>query len=162
MLEKDLNRTINYSFNKLGWGFKIADPQRAVVTVSAKNPFDGFAVTQDNFVYYESKLLKGGYKAFSFSLIQEHQIKNLLRIKQVNPEALCLILLGIWERNVLYEIMAFDIMFILGRLETGKKSLLKTELLSFRVADKVVKKEKDELGKDIFNMQRVLDRIIKE
>ena len=136
MKEKDLNSIINRSFSQYGFSHKIAD---GIGGISVQNPFDGFSVMHNLPWYWESKLLKG-YKAFNFKKIEDHQIENLLKIKNGLGNNCCsLIILGVFEPRQYFDIFFFDISYIV-KLMNKKKSILKKELLELKKSDNYKKK----------------------
>lgn len=97
MQEKDFNRIVRSTIIKEnGWAFKIADPPKAMMLANRlpeQNPFDGFGILSNGKpIYWESKYLKG-LKSFNLQMIKDHQIDNLLRIKTLNKDLLCVIIL---------------------------------------------------------------------
>ena len=137
MKESDLNRIINKTFNKIGFSHKEPDPSGTEVTMTVKRPFDIFCVNNCFIAYIESKLLKG-YKAFSFSLLREHQIEGLSKINSVVPKEIygsyvyAVIAVGVWESRKFFDLYFFDISLILSLINLGKKSISKKELLKLK------------------------------
>ncbi len=142
MDEKDFNRVIISNFNRkveemrVRWGHKIADPGKFDATTTSKRPFDGFTVGE-YIIYFESKLVKNGYKAWAFDSMREHQIDNLSTIKRVaehygHEKVLPLVFVAFWESRKIYEFFVFDIDFIIKTMTTGKKSFNKKELLAWK------------------------------
>lgn len=104
-----------------------------------QNPFDGFSVMHNLPWYWESKLLKG-YKAFNFKKIEDHQIENLLKIKDgLGDNCYSLIILGVFEPRQYFDIFFFDTGYIMDRIVEGKKSILKKELLEIKENEKYKK-----------------------
>lgn len=130
MKETDLNRIIARNLNERYWGYKIPDPQQASATSSSERPFDGVGLLHDRPIYFESKFQKG-YKAFNFSHIREHQLRNLLAIKnsssdwQTHPATVLVV--GAWEARKYFHLFWFEIGFINYLIQNGKKSILKRE-----------------------------------
>jgi hypothetical protein len=123
MLERDLNRDITRLFNVHGWAHKLPDPPASVALTASPRPFDGFAAFKDFDFFYESKLIKNKIAAFSIARIEDHQFKNLLRLRELGKETA--IILGIWIARKTYQILIFDPYF----LYTFKdKSILKKQL----------------------------------
>lgn len=160
MVEADLNRIIAKNLDETAFGYKIPDPQKANAMTASKRPFDLFGETHDATVYAESKLMKGGFQAFSFSHIRPHQRENLLRINQATAHRvnrpLTLIILGVWESRKFFGLFFFDILFV-DRLmnEPGRKSILKKELEAFyeNVQYLTIKKE-------VFDVQSIQEKVI--
>jgi penicillin-binding protein-related factor A (putative recombinase) len=148
LVESDLNTFIKNSFlQDEQFAHKIADPHKSVATQASQNPFDGFAVSMNGIYFWESKLIKNEYKAFSFKLIQPHQISNLLKINRIAKEknwdhVKCLIMLGIWKAHKYCHLYAFDIEYINNLVLSGKKSITKKELLELQATNLVVIKNK--------------------
>ena len=97
MHEKDFNTIVKTTLiNEGGWAFKIPDPPKIMMNnnkLPIKNPFDGFGILPNGRnIYWESKYIKGLH-SFNLSIIEEHQIENLLKIKTLNKNNLCIILL---------------------------------------------------------------------
>jgi penicillin-binding protein-related factor A (putative recombinase) len=139
MKESDLNTIIRNSFLKKGnWCFKIPDPQGMAAMSSSKSPFDLFGLTTEYVFYWESKLIKHEYSAFSFSSIEPHQLENLKKIKDLvkgtplEPFVLTVVVLGVWIPRKSWELFIFDIDFILKEIESGNKSVKKKQLLDIR------------------------------
>lgn len=138
MKEADLNSIIRNSFLSLnGFAFKIPDPQGAVATMSVQNPFDGFAVVPGSIVYWESKLLKGDYQAFPFSSIRDHQKVYLKKIKSLAQDnkwdmVETIVPVGIWSSRKFFDLIIFDISYILYREGLGDLSVKKKELLELK------------------------------
>jgi len=137
MNEKDLNRIITATLNTIGWAHKISDDAQTFTSTGYK-PFDLFAVTSSSVIFIESKFQKG-YKAFSFEHIREHQLKNLLRIKELssNPPfqnyIFTYIILGVWIPNQEFSLFVFDPLYIeYLKTKEGKVSLLMKELKSLK------------------------------
>ena len=128
MKESDLNRDINRSFNLEYWGCKIPDPANGT---GVQRPFDGFSVLPNTPIYYESKLIRNGLYAINFKSIEEHQYANLLKIKKMLPNALCIALIGFYIPRKMYKLMVFDIDYINNRRLSGEKSIKQKELNSF-------------------------------
>lgn len=155
MKESDINTIIVNSFgeNDKYFSYKIPDPPKSVARIATERPFDGFTVRSKP-IYFETKLLKG-YQAFSFSLIKDHQLRNLDIIKRTNNEVESIIILAVWESRKYLDIYMFDILFILNRIRLGDKSVLKKELLSLE--DKYSIKVKNKL----FDAEEALSKIIR-
>ncbi len=151
MNEKKLNTIINNNFKHIGFSYKIPDPMQGV---GGQRPFDGFSVFNNKSFYWETKLLKG-YQAFSFKKIEEHQLLNLLIIKQKNQSAISLILLGVFMPYKYFDLFFFDKDFIHKLILEGKKSFLKKELLSFKERNTHLS-----IKKERFNTAMIMEKII--
>ena len=129
MQEIDLNRIIKQSFHiKNGFGYKIPDPPKAVIRVSNKRPFDGFGIYKDCW-FWESKLIKSEYSSFNFSIIKEHQLKNLTLISNLDlPNVYPVITLGYYIPNKLFRIFTFHISCINQAIDSGEKSFKKKQI----------------------------------
>ena len=97
MQEKEFNRIVRSTIIKEnGWAFKIPDPPKAMMLsnkLPEQNPFDGFGIlTNGKPVYWESKYMKG-FHSFNLDAIRDHQVDNLLKIKTLNKDLLCIIIL---------------------------------------------------------------------
>ena len=152
MNEQRLNTIINNNFKSIGFSHKIADPAQGV---GSQRPFDGFSVFNQKNFYWETKLLKG-YQAFSFGKIEEHQLLNLLLIKQKNQLAISLIILGVFIPYKFFDLFFFDINFIHKHILKGKKSFLKKELLFFKERNLFLS-----IKKEIFDIAIIMEKIIR-
>jgi penicillin-binding protein-related factor A (putative recombinase) len=134
MNEQTLNTIIKNSFSQdNNFAYKIPDPGASNALSTNKRPFDGFVIGK-NFgtVCWEAKFQRT-YKAFSFSLIQPHQIENLTKISNFKLEKVFpLIILGVWESRKYFDIFLFDINYILNLTKREKKSILFKELLELK------------------------------
>ncbi len=153
MKEKEINTIINNNFKRFGFSHKIADPMGGT---GIQNPFDGFSVMNNTCMYWETKRLVD-YQAFNFRKIEEHQIKNLKLIKDISSYTMCLIILAIWKSHKYLDLFFFDISYILyNRDILGKKSILKKELLNFKVNNKYLT-----VKKKVFDVNKIYDKVIK-
>jgi hypothetical protein len=133
MEESDLNTMIK---NSLEWGTKIPDPGASDAMTTSKRAFDGFGIGSSGIVYFESKFQKD-YSAFNFTRVYPHQIQNLvaiadLALKYNYKEVKSLLFLGVWIPRQELVLFAFTAHHIASLITSGKKSLLKKELLGFR------------------------------
>jgi len=81
--ESQLNTLIKNSIVAAGgWAFKIPDPSGLSALQSIQNPFDGFGIMRGYPIYWESKYIRT-LKSFNLQMIQDHQISNLCRIKEL-------------------------------------------------------------------------------
>lgn len=97
MQEKEFNRIVRSTIiREKGWAFKIADPPKAMMEANRlpeQNPFDGFGILSNGRpIYWESKYMKG-FHSFNLDSIRDHQISNLLKIKMLNKDLLCIVIL---------------------------------------------------------------------
>jgi penicillin-binding protein-related factor A (putative recombinase) len=151
MEETDLNRIIAKS---LHWGHKLPDPQGQEVYTASKRPFDGFGVTPNHFVYFESKFMKG-LESFNYkNRVEDHQWENLLDIKRINKLTTCVITLGIWAPRD-FKVMAFEANYLWDRMQKGIPSLKAKELQSLLDKNLFVKVEKD-----MIDIELLLSKII--
>lgn len=134
MVESDLNSIITKTFNEDpegSWAYKPADPRGQFAYSSQEIPFDLFAASSEgNLYFWESKLIKNQYSAFSFNSIREHQYANLLKLNKIfKPfdNIFCIIVLGIWIPRKSFDLMFFDIELI-DHLRQNSKSIKKKEL----------------------------------
>jgi hypothetical protein len=139
MKETDCNTVLSHTFDKeyfkgMRWGFKISDFQGGL---GVQNPFDFFGAIENKPLYVESKLIKNGLYAFNFNKIEDHQLVNLLAIKKIIPDALCLIAIFFWESRKMFKCLFVDINYIQQLIEQGKKSFLKKELEELDKAGKM-------------------------
>lgn len=132
MKESDLNRIIKLNINEQdGWCEKISDSAGIAAKMASKNPFDLFGITENYIFYFESKLSKK-WEAFAFSRIEDHQINNLLKIREIvsstNFPVLTCITFAIWLPRKDIELFVFSIGLIEKLIKEGKKSINKKEL----------------------------------
>ena len=162
MNEAKLNTIIQNSLLKTSWGVKIPDPQGGR---GVQLPFDGFGTLVGLPIYFETKIQKD-YSAFSFNRIEEHQRRNLLKIKNtLDIEHLNLVILGIWENRKSFRLFFFDAPSLFKLQDSGVKSIKKVELESFVEKGYYlnIKSEKDTLGKSkqyIQDLHLIKDKII--
>jgi hypothetical protein len=127
--------------------------------MASQNPFDLFFYSKNFNGCIESKLIKNEYQAFSFSLIKPHQITNLDLISQIckiqSFPVYTLICLGIWIPRKEIDLFFFDISFILDCINTGKKSVLKKELLDLKSKGKFIS-----MKKQIFDVNEIPKKVI--
>lgn len=143
MKESDLNAYITSNLQKIGFVHKIADPPKVVATTVGKNPFDHFGINPYYIFYTESKLIKGGYSAFSFSSIREHQIDNLVAIstirdtfyKEIADRIISCIVLGVYIPRKELSLFFFDIRCITNLIRDGFKSVSKKDLLKLKESE---------------------------
>jgi len=122
MHENDLNAVISKS---LSWSFKIPDDGTSLA-IGVKRPFDGFGAHHGFPVYWEAKYLNS-VRAFNFSALKEHQIENLIALKQEIPYAKCLFIVGVqWSARELRAYIFEDLGYIKIRKQ-AKKSILAEE-----------------------------------
>ncbi len=152
MNEQRLNTIINNNFKSIGFSYKIPDPMQGL---GVRRPFDGFSVLNSASFYWETKLLKG-FQAFSFRKIEEHQLLNLLLIKQKKLSTICLIILGVFIPYKFFDLFFFDINFIHKHILKGKKSFHKKELLFFKERNLFLS-----IKKEIFDVAIIMEKIIK-
>jgi hypothetical protein len=160
MLEKDLNRDLIHLFVTQGkaWGYKIPDPPKQMALNSSKRPFDGISRFNPpiNDFYFESKLIKGNLKAFSLNRVEEHQLDNLLQIKEKG--GLTAVILGVWIPRRDYWFICFDPKFLLDLVKQGKKSINKKELNFYCEKEyNISLRSKDSIK---FSTEMLRDRII--
>lgn len=141
MVESGLNTIITKTFNndpEGSWAYKPADPRGQFAYSSQEIPFDLFAASSEgNFYFWESKLIKNKYSAFSFNSIREHQYHNLLKLKNIFRKfnnVFCIIALGIWIPRKSFDLMFFDIELI-NELRQESKSIKQKDLLRLRDND---------------------------
>lgn len=132
MTEADLNTSIK---NSLAWAYKIPDPAQAVVTVSAKRPFDGFGIFRPDAlpvmpIYWESKLLKG-FQALPFDRVSPHQVDALRDIKAIGGNGvLALVLVGVHIPYHGIQLFSFDIdCFLAIKEKASGKSITKAQFM---------------------------------
>jgi len=156
MQEKDFNRMIVASFNKNGsFSYKIPDPPQAVVMTSSPRPYDFYTITPEFHIHAESKLIKNKISSFNFNSIREHQLINLSRIKSINPETHCNIVVGYWIPRKVYEFFIFDIETILELQKLGKNSFLKKDIEKFQEADYAIKVKKSEFDTSLWTEKEI-------
>jgi len=156
--ERDLNSIINRSFKKLGFSHKIADPMGGS---GIQNPFDGFSVFNGLPWYWESKLIKNGYHSFNFKSIEDHQFSNLSKIStDLKDKCYTLIILGIYLKYKYFEVMMFDVYYIMNLISKGKNSLLQKELLKIRDKGYVSQIQNIDGEKVLTNLENLESRII--
>jgi len=126
-----VNRILVSSFNQAGWGYKIPDPPQTVAVTSSKRPFDVIAVNDEKAYYIESKLIKGMHTAFNLSNIREHQIENLMRIRNNYMDAQALIAVFYWVPRKVFDVLFFDIEFVNNLLMEGTVSIKKKQILEY-------------------------------
>jgi hypothetical protein len=137
MDEKSFTGIIGKSLSQIGFFYKIPDPRQVFTESSRQNPYDYISANPYMISFVECKLLKG-YQSFNFGHIREHQIYNLMLIKnaidnlKISDKVFSLICLGIWESRKYFDVMFFDISYIYNLMQMGKKSLLKKELLDIK------------------------------
>lgn len=156
MKESDLNRVINKNFKSIGFSHKISDP---VGGYGIENPFDGISFIFNKPYFWESKFLKNNFNAFNFSKIEDHQFENLTKIKKLDIMNIseCIIILGYWVKNKIYEFFIFDINLIKDLKEKGKVSILKKEILKLKEKDLSIK-----IKKEIFDVNEIQNKIIRK
>lgn len=160
MKESDLNSIIANSFREGGWfAFKIPDPHSSSAKTSSQLPFDGFALYDEGAFYWESKLMKGDYRAFPFSSIQPHQLSNLSLIGRVAKESgltfvRSCVMLGVWKSRDYFDLYAFDMGYIIDAMEKGSKSILKKDLLSMRDRHRIG------ISNRLFDVSLISERVV--
>lgn len=134
--EAEFNTIVTKS---LDWGFKIPDTGNSVM-YAPKNrlPFDGFGAVNGKPVYFESKYLST-VRAFNFNRLEDHQIENLLKLKELMPDALVLFLIcvdfGRGDKRVFF----FRDMDYVNQRKMAKDSITKKEFLARRNYVKIKK-----------------------
>lgn len=149
MNEAQVNTIITRTLNNKYWGYKIPDPQGQFAPMAVKRPFDGFGMFPDSPFYYETKLIKGGYKALSFSRIEEHQIESLLKIRSLKLDANCVVIACVWEPRKIFELYVLDIILMVHLIDSGKKSILKKEFLELKEKGYAIPIKKKEFDIDL-------------
>jgi hypothetical protein len=158
MKESDLNTDLIRLFKAFGFAYKIPDPAQTQALSASKRPFDGFARFSEpvNDFYFESKLIKGDLKAFSLNRVEDHQLDNLLKIKEKG--GFTAVILGVWKPRKDYWFLCFDPGFLLSLAEQGKKSINKKELNFYCEKEYTISLKSKALIK--FSPEMLQDRII--
>lgn len=126
--EADLNNIIRKSIiHAGGWAYKIPDPIGLSALTASMRAFDGFGVLQGIPLYWEAKFANAFY-SFNLSLIQDHQIHNLLQIKKLLPMAYCFICYGVRVKRGDNRVFIFNDIEILADRRIKKQNYLKKEL----------------------------------
>lgn len=115
--EREFNSCIGRS---LDWHFKIPDDSRC------EKPFDGFGILNGQSIYWEAKFLRRP-EAFNFSRLEDHQLYHLKKIKELNPEALCLLIIGVVFGRGDIRVFIFDDLDEIAERKAKKESILKKE-----------------------------------
>jgi hypothetical protein len=138
VVESDLNSIITKAFNndpEGSWAYKPTDPRGQFAYSSQEIPFDLFAASSEgNFYFWETKLIKHKYSAFSFNSIRDHQYRNLTKLENIFKKfhnVFCIIALGIWIPRKSFDLMFFNIDLI-NELRNGSKSIKQKDLLAIR------------------------------
>ena len=120
---------IKNSFITLGqvmW--KIPDPS-GQYTQTIQRPFDLFGTWRGKPIYMEVKYINK-LKSFDLQRIEEHQITSLLALKNVLPESICCIALGVKVGRGDNRIYFFTDIYDIERRRTNKQNYKKKELES--------------------------------
>jgi len=152
MKEAQTNTVFNNSLKKKGFSHKIADP---VGGYGIQNPFDGFTVAFDKHIYWEGKIVKGGFYSFNFNRIEDHQYNNLLQIRD-QLHSICIINLAIWQSRKFFYFLLFDIELIKYLKDKNKNSFIGKELKQFVDNNLYLEVKK----KEIVNIDDFLSKII--
>ncbi len=121
--EAELNRIIK---NSMDVGYKIPDAAKSEVYTSVARPFDVMGVHEGKCVFIESKFMKE-LKAFSFSLIRDHQIQWLNKFNTAES-SVCLVALGVKVTSRDKRLYLFDINYINDLISKGEKSIKAKDL----------------------------------
>jgi penicillin-binding protein-related factor A (putative recombinase) len=121
--EASLNTVIKMS---LQWGYKIPDPTGQYSSTISR-PFDLFGIYNNRPIYIESKYASG-LKSFDLQRIEDHQIENLISIKNLMPIAYCWIIYGVHVNNRDNRIYVFDDLTDLLQRRKDHNNFLKKDL----------------------------------
>ena len=128
--ESELNTIIKNTIIKQGgWAYKIPDPSKDSSLCSVKRPFDGFGVWKGRPIYWESKFSRV-FGSFNLQRIEEHQIQNLLAIKNICTDSLVCIVWGVHIKRGVSWVFIFDDIYMIHERRKNKKNFTKKELLS--------------------------------
>lgn len=120
--ERDFNSCIGRS---LDWHYKIPDDSRG------EKPFDGFGIKDGKSVYWEAKFLKEPM-AFNWKRLEDHQLRNLKEIQSLNPDAICVVVIGVVFGRGDIRVFVFDDLDDVEKRKVLSKSVMKKEWLEMR------------------------------
>lgn len=127
--EAELNRVIVRSLNEEGFAFKIPDTVSYVSKKHPDLPFDIFGICNNKPIYIESKFLNEP-KAFNFNRLEQHQIDNLCKCKDLCPSSICLFLVGVVFGRGDIRVYYFDDPYYIRDRKACKLSISKKEFQS--------------------------------
>ena len=117
--EREFNSCIGRS---LDWHFKIPDDSRC------EKPFDGFGIVNGKSIYWEAKFIHQP-EAFNFHRLEDHQLRNLREIKSLNPDAICIVIIGVVFGRGDIRAFIFDDLDEIARRKEFNVSIKKKEWL---------------------------------
>jgi hypothetical protein len=123
--EASLNTIIKMS---LDFGYKIPDPTNKF-SATIPRPFDLFGIINSKPIYIEAKY-SPELKSFDLQRIEDHQIANLIKIKNLLPNSYCWIVYGVHCDHGDNRIYIFDDILEIERRRLLKLNYLKKELIS--------------------------------
>jgi len=123
MKEAEVNNIIRKS---LDWGYKIPDDGSSM-SMGIKRPFDVFGIIDGRPIYIESKAMNK-MQSFNLGKIRDHQIKSLVDIKKLNPDAICGIALSVNCGRAKHRLYLWTDVEEIARRRDNKENFKKTEL----------------------------------
>ena len=156
MLEKDFNTIWNNMFKEIGFSYKIPDPQKnqfGTITDS-KRPFDIFSCAFQRNWYVENKLVKGGYYAFNFNRIEDHQWDNLEKIHKDTPSNITIFGIGFYEPRKIFDFIIIDLE-LAKYLKESQVSIKRKELLYLKEKGFIIT-----IKKKRFDINLIFDKIL--
>lgn len=128
--EQETNNIFRKSiFDANGWAYKIPDPGASEALTAVPRPFDGFSVLNGELLCWEGKFLNK-MSSFNLQTIKDHQIENLLAIKNLSNTAECWIVLGVNVARGDNRIYIFKDIHDINKRREAKQNFLKKELES--------------------------------
>ena len=157
MKESDFNSIFVSSINTSGGkAYKIPDPQKGEVYTSSQRPFDLFGSWNNKCFFVESKMEKSEHGSFNFKRLADHQKDALDKFNIASGDSAdSLVVLAYWQSRSLFEVYVFDYTLIKKLLESGKKSIIKKEILILKENDFYVN-----IRKKKFNVTELFSKII--
>lgn len=141
MVEKDFNSLFQKVVNDHpdGFAYKIPDPPKASISVSAKRPYDIIGAFNGKVLGIENKLIKSEFGAFNLSRLEEHQIPKLVETYTASKDD-SYIGAGIcwWQSRKLYSFFYFPITTLLWMQQNQIQSIPKKILVQLRDQHEIV------------------------